>query len=127
MKVILYKIPDNAVRKHQVNEGRDQREQNLKDEDVGKCDESQSALACEDVAMLKDGLQNSERPAEALPHEGVGVGRSLGESERHVLILHAIAVAQQCHGEIGVFGDGVDMKATRFANRLDTPGADRAR
>src|SRR6266436_4683236 len=114
MKVILDKIPNDAGRKHQVNEGRDQREQNLKDENVGKCDESQSAFACEDAAMLKNGLQNSERPAEALPHERVGICRSLSESERHIFIFHAVAVAQQRHGEIGVFGNGVDMKATRL-------------
>src|ERR1700688_4986004 len=115
MKVILDEIPDHAGRKHQVSERRDQWKQNLEDEDVGKRDESQSALARENAAMLKDGLQNSERPAEALPHKRVGICRSLGESERHVFVFHAIAVAQERHGEIGVFGDGIYMVASRFA------------
>src|SRR4029077_12556877 len=94
MKVTLNEIPDHAGRKHQVNEGRDQWKQNLEDEDVRKCDESQSALARENAAMLKNGLQNSERPAESLAHERVGIRRSLGESKRHVFVFHAIAVAQ---------------------------------
>jgi hypothetical protein len=42
---------------------------------------------------------------------------SLGEGERPVFVFHAIAIAQQRHGQIGVFGDGVDMVAARFANR----------
>src|SRR5713101_9183634 len=110
MKVALDEIPDHASRKHQVNEGRDQWKQNLEDEDVGKRDESQSAFARENAAMLKDGLQNSERPAEALPHERIGIRRSLGESERHVFVFDAISVAQQRHGEIGIFGNGVYME-----------------
>ena len=44
-----------------------------------------------------------------------------------VFVFHAIAVAQQRHGQIGVFGNGIDVVASRFANRLDAPGADRAR
>src|SRR5208282_4495827 len=127
MKVFLDEIPDHSNHKHQVNEGRDQRKQNLEDEDVGKCDETQGTFAREHALMLKDGLQNSERPAKALAHERVGTGRSLGEGEGQVFVFHAIAVAQERHSQIGVFGDGVHVVAARFADRRGTPGADRAR
>ena len=40
---------------------------------------------------------------------------------------HAIAVAQQSHGEIGVFGYGVDMVAAGFANGRYAPGSNCAR
>src|ERR1035437_10927028 len=77
--------------------------------------------------MLEDGLQNSERPAEALPHERVGSGWSLGEGERPVFVLHAIAVAQQSHGEIGVFGYGIHVVTAGFANGRYAPGSNGAR
>jgi hypothetical protein len=50
------------------------------------------ATSRENSFMLEDGLQDSERPAEALPHERVGTGRSLGEGERMVFVFRGIAV-----------------------------------
>src|SRR5208283_1852552 len=93
MKVFLDEIPDHADSKHQVNERRDQGKQNLEDEDVGKRDEPQSALTRKNAAMLKDSLQDAERPSETLPHQRIGAGWSLGEGERAVFVFHAIAVA----------------------------------
>ena len=126
MKVVLYEVPDRADDEHHVDEGRDQRQQDLKDEDVGERDQTESAFAGENIAMLPDGLKNSERPAEALTHEGIGTGGGLGEGERHVFVFDAVAVAQEGHGEIGVLGDGIDVIAAGLADGGDAPGADGA-
>src|ERR1700688_189365 len=76
--------------------------------------------------MFEDGLENSEGPAESLPHQSIGGGRSLGKGEGHVFIFDAIAVTQKSHGQIGVFGYGVDMIAAGLAYCFDAPGADRS-
>src|SRR6266853_795393 len=98
MKVLLNEIPDDSGGKHEVDKGRDEGKKNLEDKDIGKGYESQCAFSRENSTMFEDGLQNSERPTEALAHEGVGGGRSFGEGERHVFVLDAIAVAQESHG-----------------------------
>src|SRR6202041_381540 len=77
MEIILDEIPGHAGDKHHVNERRDEGKQNLEDEDVRKRHDPQRAFARENAFVLENGLQNSERPAEALPHERVGAGGSL--------------------------------------------------
>ena len=74
--------------------------------------------------MFVDGLQDAEGPAEALAHEAVGVGGRFGEGEGHVFVFDAVAEAQQGHGEVGVFGDGIDVVAAGFADGGDAPCAD---
>ncbi len=91
---------------------------------LGSATNPKAPLRAKTPLMLEDGLQNSKRPAETLAHERVGAGGSFGEGQRQVFVFHAIAVAQQRHGEIGVFGDGIDVIAAGLADRLDAPGAD---
>jgi len=76
--------------------------------------------------VLPDGLQNPKRPAKALAHQAVGVGWSFGEGESAVLVFHAVAVAQEGHGQIRIFGDGVHVVATGFADCVHAPGTDRS-
>ena len=79
MKVLLNEIPDHARHKHHVDERRNERKQNLEDEDVRQRYETERALPRENAFMFENRLQNSERPAEALPHERVGARRRLRE------------------------------------------------
>src|SRR5580704_16883982 len=37
-----------------------------------------------------------------------------------------MAIAQQRHGQIGIFGDGIDVEGAGRAHRGDTPGTDRS-
>ena len=60
MKIFLDPIPDHSDHEHHVNKRRDQRKQDLEDEDVGKRDPSQDAFARENAFVLEDGLQDSE-------------------------------------------------------------------
>src|ERR1035438_10015955 len=117
VEVFLNEVPDRAYGKHHVDEGRDQRQKNLEDQDVGESDPAEDAFARDYVAMLPDGLKNSEGPAEALAHERIGAGGGFGEGESAVFVFDAMAVAQEGHGEIGVFGHGVDMVAASLVNR----------
>ncbi len=58
--------------------------------------------------MFEDGLQGSERPAEALPHQAVRVDGRFGEGQRAIFVDHLVALLQQVHGEVGILGNGVD-------------------
>jgi hypothetical protein len=91
--------------------GRDQRQQDLEDEDVGQREEAHGAAVGDGAAMFEDGLQDAEGPAEALAGEAVGVDGGLGEGERLVFVDDGVALLEQVHGEVGVFGDGVGVVA----------------
>ena len=58
--------------------------------------------------MFPDRLQDSEGPAEALAHEAAGVDGRLGEGKGAIFVNHLVPLLEQVHGEVGVFGDGVD-------------------
>src|ERR1017187_8340404 len=92
-------VPDEVLERtddeHDVDEGRDQGQQDLEDEDVGQGDESERAFAGKGRAVLPDGLEDSEGPAEALAHEAVGGGGRLGKGQGAVLVLDLVAVLQQ--------------------------------
>ncbi len=62
--------------------------------------------------VFEDGLQDAEGPAEALAHEAVHVDGGLGEGERLVLVDDGVALLEEVHGEVGVFGDGVGVVAS---------------
>ena len=94
---------------------------------LGSATHPSAPLRANTPLMFVDRLQNAERPAETLAHQSIRVGGRFGVSERHVFIFHAIAAAQQRHSQIGVFGDGVDVVATRFAYSGNAPRSNRAR
>ena len=71
---------------HEVDEGRDQRQEHLEDEDVGQREEAHGLVADEGGAMLPDGLQGSEGPAEALAHQPLGVDGRLSKGQRAVFV-----------------------------------------
>ena len=72
---------------------------------------SPSPCCDEGHAMLPDCLQNSEGPAEALPHEPARIDGGLSKSERAIFVDHLVVLLQQIHGQVGIFGDGVDRIA----------------
>ncbi len=75
---------------------------------LGRAKSPMALLRTKASAMLPDGLQGSKRPAEALAHQSLGVDGRLGEGQRAVLVDDLEAQFEQGHGEVGVFGDGVD-------------------
>ena len=99
----------------------------LEDHHIGQSDPAQRAFALQRGLMLPHCLHNAERPAETLPHQSVRGGGRLGVGEGPVLVLHAVAGLEQCHCEIGIFGNGVVMIAAGRTNRGGSPRANRAR
>ena len=81
MVVAVDQVVDDAVEEHQVDEGRDQGQEHLEDENVGQGEQAHGLVAHEGGAMLPDGLQRAEGPAEALAHEALGVDGRFGEGQ----------------------------------------------
>ena len=126
MEMFLDEIPDRRHGEHDVDERRNQRQQNLEDHNVRQRHPSEYTLTGEDSAMLVHGLQNAERPAKTLAHQAIRVDRRFGVGERHVFVFDAVTEAEQRHGQVGVFGDGVGVEASSRAHGRHAPSADRA-
>ena len=120
MVVAIDEVVDDAGHEHDVDEGRDQRQKHLEDENVGQREQAHGLVAHECGAMLPDGLQGSERPAEALAHQALGVDGRLSVGQRAVLVVDLEPLFEQVHGQVGIFGHGVERIA---AGRLDRRGA----
>src|SRR6185437_1833280 len=56
----------------------------------------------------------------ALAHKAVRGDRRLGEGQRRILVDRGVALFEDVHGEVGVFGDSVGVIAAAF---LDDGGA----
>src|SRR5204862_7799608 len=84
---------------------------------------SQRASTEYGAAMLPYGLENSERPAKALAHQSASADRSFSVGKRAVFVDDAEAHAQDVHGEVGVFGDGVRVISAGLPHGLGSPGA----
>ena len=58
----------NRKSEKKIDDGRDERQQNLKQENVGQSDRAERAVAraADGVAMFPDGLERAKGPAEAL-------------------------------------------------------------
>ncbi len=65
-----------------------------------------------------------KRPAEALAHEAVCVDGGFGEGEGLVFVDDGVALLEEVHGEVGVFGDGVGVVAAGGFDGLGAPGSD---
>ena len=126
MVVAVEREVDAPGEEHEIDEGRDERQEHLEDEDVGQREEAHGAVTQESAAMFEDGLQSSEGPAEALAHEAVGVDGSLSEGERAVFVDDLVFLLEQVHGEVGIFCDGVDGVAPAGENGSSAPCADGA-
>ena len=112
MEVLVDEVVDDAGDEHQVDERGDEGKQNLEDEDVGQREEAHGAVFADGALVFVDRLQDAEGPAEALTDEAVGVDGSLGEGEGAVFVDDAVALFEEVHGEVGVFGDGVGVIAS---------------
>ena len=124
MEVFVDEVIDDAGEEHYVDEWREQRQEDLEDEDVGQREEAHGAVAGDGSAVLEDGLQDSEAPAEALAHEAVGVDGGLGEGEGLVFVDDGVALLKDGHGEVGVLGDGVGVVAAGGFDGAGAPGSD---
>ena len=124
VEVLVDEVVDDAGDEHEVDERREERQQDLEDEDVGQGEEAHGAVLGDGAAVLEDGLQDAEGPAEALAHEAVHVDRGLGEGEGLVLVDDGVALLEEVHGEVGVFGDGVGVVAAAGLDGGGAPGAD---
>ena len=87
MVVAIDEVVDDAGDEHDVDERRDQRQEHLEDEDVGQREEAHGLVADKGGAMLPDGLQGAEGPAEALAHEALGVDGRLSKGQGAVFVV----------------------------------------
>ncbi len=111
MEVLVDEVVRDTGDKHQVDQRRDERQKDLEDEDVRQGKEAHGAVLAEGSTVLEDRLQDAEGPAEALPHQAVCVDWGLGECEGLVLVDDGVALFEEVHGQVGVFGDGVGVVA----------------
>src|SRR5487761_462597 len=111
-----------------IDDGGDERQQNLEQKNVGQRYPAESAVAraADGVAMLPDGLQGAERPAETLANQGFDRVGDFGVTDGVFVIENFPAVAANGEGEVSVFGDGVSRKAAARAHGFGAPGADGA-
>src|ERR1019366_6062253 len=86
--VAIDEVVNDTGQKHEVDEGRDQRQQHLKNKDIGQGEQPHGLVADKGGAMLPDGLECSKRPAEALPHQSLGVDGGFGKGQRTIFIDH---------------------------------------
>ena len=100
----------------------------LKDENVGQRDPTERAefRAEERVAVLPEGLQRSEGPAEALANELAGGFGRFGPGDGFFVVADAPAEAANRDGEVGIFGDSVGGDAAGGGDRFLAPRAERA-
>ena len=76
--------------------------------------------------MFPHRLQDAEGPAEALAHEALGVDGRFSVSQGAVLVVDLQALFEQVHGQVGVFGHGVQRIAAGGLHRRGAPCADGA-
>src|SRR5438045_2440736 len=77
--------------------------------------------------MFPDGLQDSERPAEALPHQSASIHGSFSEGKSTVLVNHFESLLQKIHGKVSIFRDSVGMISAGTSHCRNTPGSHGAR
>ena len=127
MEVPVHQILNHAPCKHDVDERRHQRQQDLKDQNVRQREEPHRPIRPRRRAMLEHRLQNPERPAEPLPHQAACICRSLSECQRTIVVDHPVAIFQQAHRQIGVLGHCVHWIAARLLHRPRPPRSNRPR
>ena len=108
---------------HEVDERRNQRQKHLEDENVGQREQAHRLVAHESGAMLPDRLQGAERPAEALAHQALGIDGRLSKRQRAVFVVDLQPLLEQVHGQVGVFGHGVERIAAGGLHRRGAPCA----
>src|SRR5882757_3617239 len=126
MEVFIDDVVDYSGAEHHVDQGGDEGEENLEDENVRQSEQAHGAMFADGAFVFKDRLQNAEGPAEALTDEAIGIDRRLGECERAVFVDYAVALFEEIHGEVGIFGDGVGVIASAGLYRVGSPRANRA-
>ncbi len=124
VEVFVDEVVDDAGDEHEIDEWGYQREHDLEDDDVGQSEEAHGAAIADGGAVFPDGLEDAEGPAEALAGEAVGVDGSFGEGEGLVFVDDGVALLEEVHGEVGVFGDGVGVVAAAGADGRGAPGSD---
>src|ERR1700676_192584 len=123
----LFESPDGyGAEEEQIDDGRDQRKQQLEQKNMGKSDEAEGAVfrAEESIFVLPDGLQCAEGPAETLADELAGSFRSIGPGDGFFVVGNAPAEAANGDGQVGVFGDGVRGDAAGGLDSGFAPGAE---
>ena len=78
------------------------------------------------IAMLPDGLQGAEGPAEALPDEHVDGFRYLGTADGLFVIENLPPGTANGESKVSVFGHRIAGKATVRAKQIGAPCANRA-
>src|SRR5579884_3550414 len=124
MKVLVPPVLQRACRKHDVNKGRDQRQQNLENNNIWQCKQAHRAIRAEGVLVLEDSLQDPERPAEALPHQTIDRRGRFSKCQRAVFINDLVILLQQVHRQVRIFRYRIDGISSTLDHRCCAPGSD---
>src|SRR6185437_14750977 len=118
----------NRKQEKKIDDGRDKRQQNLEQENVGQSDPAERAVAraADGVAMLPDGLERAKGPAEALANQTLDRVGNFGVADGVFVVENFPAMPTDGEGEVGVFGDGVSGETSAGAHDFRTPGSHRS-
>ena len=116
------------AKEHEVDDRRNQRQHQLKYKNVRKRDPAERSVFWPEkrVAVLPEGLQRAEGPAETLADELPGCFRSFRPGDGLFVVADAPTEAADRNGQIGVFGHGVRSDAARGFYRFLAPRTERS-
>src|ERR1700719_795174 len=99
----------NRQQEKQIDNRRDQRQQNLKQENIRYRNPSESSVArlADRVAVLPDGLQCAEGPAEALANQSFDGLGNFGAADCVFIVENFPTFAADREREVGIFSDRV--------------------
>src|SRR6202030_110103 len=109
---------DEGTHKQQVDDGRDQRQQELEKKNIGQRHPTKRAVtrAAQRDAVLPERLQRAEGPAETLANQSLGGFGGLGPSNRVFIVNDAPTVTAYGYGQVAILGYGVGRESTGAAN-----------
>src|SRR6266581_225401 len=118
----------HRTEKHEIDDGRNQRQHQLEHENIRQRDPAKRAVfrAQKRVAMLPEGLQGAEGPAESLADELSRLFRGFGPGDGFFVVADAPTETPNRYGQIGVLGDRVCSDPARSFNGFLAPRAERA-
>src|SRR5712664_1544116 len=108
--MILREAPgDYGAEEEQIDYRGDERQHELEDKDIGQSNQAERAVFRPEqrAAVLPEGLQRAEGPAESLADQDGGRFRGFGPGNGFLFIVDVPAEAPDGDGEVGVLGYGI--------------------
>ncbi len=111
-----------------VQQGRNQREQDLEQHDVGQSDQTHRAVFRieQALAMFKGRLRRAEHPAKALAEQAAESVRRFRQADSLLVVENLVARLDDGDRQVGILGQRVRSKAAQLLDQFPPPGTDGA-